>query len=277
MNRGQSSAEARPGRTRSHRSLLWLASLIFVLGSAISPNAAHTEQPVTIFAAASTTTAINEIAAVYEDLGLGAVRPVFAASSTLAKQIARGAPADLFLSANVAWMDYLEERDHLVASSRGDLLGNRLVLIALKERPLSIDIEAGFDLAGVLGGGRLAMGDPEHVPAGIYAKAALETLDAWDGLNGHTAHTANVRAAMALVERGAAAAGIVYASDAAISSKVATVGSFPSHSHPPIVYPLAIVTDQTRRAVTAFRDFLRGPEAQEIFARSGFQLLQPQS
>jgi len=247
-------------------------------GFTSAPAMADDSRPVTIFAAASTTNAIDEIAALYQAEGHGAVRPVFAGSSTLAKQIEHGAPADLFLSANVGWMDYLAEQGLLAPGSRSSLLGNTLVLIAPLDSALALEIGSGFALAAALGDGRLAIGDPEHVPAGIYAKAALQSLGVWDGVAPKAAQSANVRAALALVESGAAAAGIVYGSDAAISRKVRVVASFPPGSHPPIVYPLAVIAGHEEPAVARFHDFLLSPRAAEIFARHGFVPLaeQPQ-
>jgi len=247
------------------------AALLFGLGAA-RPRA----EDVTIFAAASTANAVNEVVERYaatlaEPVGNGlAVRPVFAASSTLAKQIAQGAPADLFLSASVAWMDYLEQRQAIAPASRIDLLGNRLVLISPADSPLTLTIEPGFPLAEALDGSRLAIGDPAHVPAGIYAKAALETLSVWPTVAGKTARAADVRAALVLVDRGEAAAGIVYQSDTAISRRVRVAGVFPQDSHPPITYPLALVAERPSPAVVRFYRFLRGPEARAIFRRHGF-------
>ena len=245
--------------------------------------AARSDEPatVTIFAAASTTNAINEISALYEATGAGKIRPVYAASSTLAKQIANGAPADLFLSANSAWMSFLVEQSALVPESHRVLIGNELVLIAPADSRLSLEVEPGFALAEAIGDGRLAIGDPAHVPADIYAKTALERLGIWQEVEGKTAVTANVRAALALVESGAAVAGIVYASDGMASDRVKTVGRFPAESHPPIGYPLALVArsvpGRDEAAVRAFYDFLQGPEAAAVFARHGFQRPAPES
>ncbi len=232
-------------------------------------------EEVTIFAAASTTNAVTDLANAFERRDSIGVRPVFAASSTLAKQIAHGAPADIFLSASPAWMDYLAARDRLAPGSRLELLSNRLVLIAPLDSELSLTIAPGFPLAEALGGGRLAIGDPAHVPAGIYAKAALQALEVWDAVGPRAAAAANVRAALALVERGAAAAGIVYATDAALSRRVRVVAAFPPESHPPIVYPLALVAGRDGAAATAFREFLQGPEAAGIFRSHGFVVAGP--
>lgn len=254
-----------------------------MLGLSATGSSAWADEPatVTIFAAVSTTNAINEISALYEATGAGKIRPVYAASSTLAKQIANGAPADLFLSANTAWMDFLVEQSALEPDSHRVLMGNQLVLIAPADSTLSLDVKPGFALAEAIGDGRLAIGDPAHVPAGIYAKTALQALGIWQEVAGKTAVTANVRAALALVESGAAVAGIVYASDGMASDRVKTVGRFPAESHPAIGYPLALVArsvpGRDDQAVRAFYDFLQGPEAAAVFVRHGFQRRAPES
>ena len=231
---------------------------------------------ITLFAAASTTDAVTEIAALYAAESGVEVRPVFAASSTLARQIVQGAPADLYLSANPRWMDHLEERALLAPGSRLDLLGNALILIAPAdsgaELGAEVEIAAGFDLAGLLDGRPLALADPDHVPAGIYAKAALTDLGVWPQATGRTAYAAHVRAALALVDRGEAGAGIVYASDAAIARKARVLGRFPAGSHPPIRYPLAMIAGRGSAAVAAFHAFLQGPEAARRFRARGFTL-----
>jgi len=264
------------GMTAPTRRSLGLAAAALALAIAL-PAAADDATPITIFAAASTSNAVNEIAALYEAEGHGAVRPVFAASSTLAKQIDQGAPADLFLSANVEWMDYLASRHLLEPGSRSDLLANRLVLVAPADSVWTLEIAPGFDLAGALGDGRLALGDPGHVPAGLYAKAALEALGIWDSVAAKTAHAANVRAALALVESGAVPAGIVYESDAVISRRTRVVARFPVDSHPPIVYPLAVIAGHRRPEVLRLRDFLNGDLAAEVFRRHGFIALAAQA
>ncbi len=251
-----------------------LAGLLLALWMAGNADPTRGEE-VTIFAAASTTNAVTDLANAFARRDSIGVRPVFAASSTLAKQIAHGAPADLFLSASPAWMDYLAARDLLAPGSRIDLLSNRLVLIAPLDSALTLEVTRGFPLAEKLGRSRLAIGDPAHVPAGIYAKAALETLGVWDAVGPRAAAAANVRAALALVERGAAAAGIVYATDAALSRRVRVVAAFPPESHPPIVYPLARVAGRDGAAAKAFYDFLQGAEAAGIFRDHGFVVAGP--
>ncbi|GAB4392520.1 MAG: molybdate ABC transporter substrate-binding protein [Kiloniellaceae bacterium] len=236
-----------------------------------TPAAAEDDgQPVTLFAAASATDAINEIAEAYAAKTGGSIRPVLAASSTLARQIAQGAPADLFLSANVTWMDHLAEQQMVLPDSRVSLLSNRLVLIAPADSDLRLRLAPGLDLGRLLGDGRLAVGDPAHVPAGLYARQALEALGLWEQVADKLAQASNVRAALALVDRGEAVAGIVYETDAAISPRVRIVDGFPLSASPKIIYPLAIVAGHDRPAVRAVYDFLRSDEATAIFSKHGF-------
>jgi len=247
-----------------------LAALSFFLLAAFAPARAGTAD-VTMFAAASTTEALGEIARDYEATGHGHIVVSFASSSTLAKQIENGAPADLYLSADEVWMDYLAQRHLIVPTSRIDYLGNTLVLIAPKESTLALTIAPGFPLAASLGDGRLAMGDPDHVPAGIYAKAALEKLGVWQAVMPKLARAEDVRGALAYVERGEAAAGIVYATDAA-RAQVRLVSAFPPDTYPPIRYPMALVAGHDTAAARAFYDHLRGPSARAVFERYGFTL-----
>jgi len=236
---------------------------------------------VTIFAAASTKDAVENLAKRFRAAGGGAVRTVFAASSTLAKQIAQGAPADLYLSADPAWMDQLAQRGAIDAASRVDLLGNCLVLIvpsdggAAPADPGELGAAAlGAFLDATLTDDRpLAIADPGHVPAGLYAEAALETLGLWQGLAERTARTADVRVALALVDRGEAPVGIVYRTDALISSRVRVVGWFPAASHPPIVYSLALVAAPASDAARRFYDLLRSVDSAAVFRSYGFRVL----
>ncbi|MGK6320650.1 molybdate ABC transporter substrate-binding protein [Sphingomonas sp. DT-204] len=202
----------------------------------------------------------------------GHARPTisFAASSALARQAVAGAPADLFVSADQEWMDTLQQRGLLVPGSRADFLGNRLVLVAPRSSRAAVRLGPGVDLAGALGRGRLAMADPDAVPAGRYGKAALMRLGAWRGVEGRVARAENVRAALALVERGAAAMGVVYATDAAASRAVRVVAVFPAASHPPIRYPIALLRSSRSPDARAFRAFLLSARGKAIFARYGF-------
>ncbi|WP_282609350.1 molybdate ABC transporter substrate-binding protein [Pelagibius sp. Alg239-R121] len=241
----------------------------------VSSHAGAPAKPVTLFAAASTTNAVTEIVQRYNAQNGPQVRTVFAASSTLAKQIANGAPADLFLSANQSWMDYLGEKSALKTGSEIPVLSNRLVLVTANGHSITEDlspavIERTLPLEKILGSSRLALGNPHHVPAGIYAKAALQNLDLWEPFKDKLAFSGSVRTALALVERGEAAAGIVYQTDALIASKLRVVGMFAEDSHPPIVYPLAIVANYGGRNTDAFYGFLQSPEALEVFERHGF-------
>ncbi|MDL2269750.1 molybdate ABC transporter substrate-binding protein [Desulfosarcina sp. OttesenSCG-928-G17] len=251
--------------------------MVAVLAMAVLPGSAMAASPeVTVFAAASTTTVLTELGDLYAKKGLGTMKPSFASSSTLAKQIESGAPADIFLSANVEWMDFLVEKNAIDKASRRDLLGNRLVLIAPATGPLkSVDIKPGVDFLALLGtDGRLSTGDPAHVPAGTYGKTAMEALGIWDSVKDRIAPMKDVRAALMLVERGEAPLGVVYATDAAITDKVRIVGTFPESSHPPIVYPIAAVASGNTEAAKAFITFLTSPEASTIFARYGFHVIE---
>jgi molybdate transport system substrate-binding protein len=235
---------------------------------------AAVEPEVVVFAAASTTNTITEIGERYAALNLGRIKASFASSSTLAKQIENGAPADIYLSANRKWMDYLEGKDLLAKGSRIDLLGNRIVLIAPVDSSIHpFEIGSGFSLIDRLGKtGRFSMGDPEHVPAGIYGKQALEYLGAWNDVKQRVAPMKDVRAALVLVERAEAPLGQVYATDAAISKKVRVVGTFPPKSHPLIVYPVAVVAGGKIDSAAGFIDFLKTPEARAIFVKLGFEV-----
>jgi molybdate transport system substrate-binding protein len=233
---------------------------------------AQTADPV-VFAAASLKNALDAIGDDWRrETGKHATIS-YAASSTLAKQIENGAPADLFISADRDWMDYLQQRKLIKSESRVDLLGNRLVLIAPKDSRVDLVIQPGFDLAGALGGGRLAMADPAAVPAGLYGKAALETLGAWASVANRVAAAENVRAALLLVARGEAPLGIVYQTDAAAEPGVRIIATFPPDTHPPIVYPMALTATSTNPDAPALAAYLRGPAARERFEAQGFTVL----
>jgi molybdate transport system substrate-binding protein len=227
-------------------------------------------QQLVVFAAASLKDALD--AAIVDYPGSAGIAATYASSSTLARQIEQGAPADLFISANPEWMDYLAERGLIRAGTRADLLGNRLALVAPAASERALAIAPGFDLAGALEGGRLAMGDPDHVPAGIYGKAALESLGVWDAVAPRLARADNVRAALALVARGEAPLGIVYTSDAAADPTVRVVGVFPPESHPPIIYPVAVTAASKHPDAALLVEFLKSPTAAAAFARFGFTL-----
>lgn len=199
-------------------------------------------------------------------------RPVlsFAASSALARQVEAGAKADLFVSADEEWMDHLQGKALLRAGTRARLTENRLVLVAPAASTLKLRIAPGFALGRALGSGLLALADPATVPAGRYGKAALERLGVWRDVVGRVVPAENVRAALALVERGAVPLGVVYATDARASGKVRVVGVFPASSHPPITYPVALLKASSHREAEAFRRFLISHEGRAILARRGF-------
>ena len=225
---------------------------------------------VTVFAAASLKNAMDEIAAAFERETGRAVTVSLAGSSALARQIRHGAPADIFISANPGWMDALERDGLIDPDSRFDLLKNSIVLIAHGRDAAPVDIVPGADIAGMLGEGRLAMTFVDAVPAGIYGKAALESLGIWKAVAPKVAQADNVRAALALVSSGEAPLGIVYATDAAADGNVTVVGAFPADSHPPIVYPAAAVAASRNPLGARFLAWLRGPAARKAFERQGF-------
>ncbi|KZP99771.1 molybdate ABC transporter substrate-binding protein [Klebsiella aerogenes] len=247
----------------------------FLTGAAltlcVSGHALAQDGKITVFAAASLTNAMQDIAQAYKKERHVEVVSSFASSSTLARQIEAGAPADLFISADQKWMDYAVDKKSIDTASRTTLLGNSLVVVAPKASDRSdIAINDKTDWVSLLQGGRLAVGDPDHVPAGIYAKEALQKLGAWETLSPKLAPAEDVRGALALVERNEASLGIVYGSDAVASKGVKVVGTFPEDSHKKVEYPLAIVDGHKNATVTAFYDYLKGPEASAIFKRYGF-------
>ena len=235
--------------------------------------AAAVAAPVTVFAAASLTDAMEAVGEAYTEATGAEVRFSFASSSTLARQIEAGAPADMYASANQRWMDHLQAQGLIAADTRVSPIANRLVLVApAGEAPADMTIAPGVDLARHLGeGGRLAVGDPAHVPAGLYAEEALTSLGLWETLAPRLARADDVRAALALVARGEVPLGIVYATDAAITADVEVVGTFPAESHTPITYPFAVVADADGPAVERLFAFLTGAEARAIFAGFGFE------
>jgi len=190
----------------------------------------------------------------------------------LARQIAEGAPADIFFAAHVGWMEYLDEKGLIAPGTRSDLLGNTLVIIAPRGEGFAVEPRKSFDLAGAFRG-RLAMGDPDHVPAGIYARQALEWLGWWPALAGRVAPAPHVRGALVYVERGECPVGIVYATDAKVSDRVEVLASLPVESHDPIVYPMAALSGRDTPAVRDLLRFYRSAEAAEVFARHGFAVV----
>jgi molybdate transport system substrate-binding protein len=246
-------------------------ALAFVVALAFAFPAAAANK-ITVFAAASLTDALNTINAAYTATAHVPVAASFASSSTLARQIEAGAPAQVFLSADSKWMDYLDKKGLIEPGTRRDVLGNQLALVAPADSQIgAVSIDRTFDWPRYLGPqGRLAVGDPDHVPAGIYAKEALTNLGAWPSLEPRLARAEDVRGALALVEHGDAPLGIVYVTDARVSQHVKIAGVFPADSHSPIVYPFAIVKGAATPEVQAYFRFLTGPDARTVFSRYGF-------
>ncbi|MDJ1160160.1 molybdate ABC transporter substrate-binding protein [Chelatococcus sp. SYSU_G07232] len=260
-----------------------LAALVaLVLGAALWPGppappavaqGSKEESELVILAAASMKNALDELNAAWEQETGRRARISYAASSALARQIEQGAPADVIISADLDWMDYLVQRGLIRADTRANRLGNRLVLIAPKESKAAVSLAPGVDLARLLGDGRLAMASTAAVPAGKYGKAALEKLGAWEGVKARVAEAENVRAALLLVSRGEAPLGIVYATDAAADPAVRVVATFPADTHPPIIYPVAQTTASSSLQAKAFLAFLNSPAARPVFERQGFTVL----
>jgi molybdate transport system substrate-binding protein len=249
------------------------AGCLAACGPEAEKQPAAPEAAVRVFAASSLTEVLKTIGDKYAAAGHPAPVLVFAASSELARQIEQGAEADMFISADEAWMDYLAERKLIEASTRKSLLTNKLVLIAPADRPFTVAIGPGMDLAGALKGGKLSIANPDSVPAGKYAKEALEKFGAWAAVDPVSARAENVRAALRFVETGEAAAGIVYATDAkAAGAAVVVVGEFPANSHTPITYPVAVAAGKGEGPARGFLDFLGSPEAKRAFESAGFGL-----
>jgi molybdate transport system substrate-binding protein len=250
-------------------------SIVVAAVVALAPCAGARAQPtaLTVFAAASLKNALDDANTAYRAKSNLKVVASYAASSALVRQIEQGAPADVFVSADTDWMDYAAQRKLIRAETRFDLLGNRLVLIAPKGSRLgAVAIGPGFDLAALAGGGRVVTGDVRAVPAGRYAKAALERLGVWQVAEPRLAMAENVRAALSLVARGEAGLGIVYETDAKAEPGVKVIGTFPEDIHPPIVYPAA-ATATARPTAREYLAFLRSPDAAAIFRRHGFTIL----
>ncbi|HYK26029.1 MAG TPA: molybdate ABC transporter substrate-binding protein [Steroidobacteraceae bacterium] len=266
----------------SNRRRLLASTLAAALAVAVGPSggasASPAEGPLLVFAAASLTNALNEIGPLYTRRAGKPVTFSFAASSTLARQIAAGAEADVFFSADMDWMDFLQSRHLVDSATRRNIVGNRLALISPSGSQVRLAIHKGFDLAGALGrSGRLAVGEPQSVPAGRYARDALGSLGVWPSVADRLIPSENVRAALSYVARGEAPLGIVYETDALIEPRVRIVGLFPPSSHPSIDYPAAVVAPahggppggRTAEA-NRFVRFLASPEAQQIFHKYGF-------
>lgn len=259
---------SRRSLSRRWRRVVLLAALLAMLPR--QPWAAQAAPAaIVVFGASSLTDALSLLGADYEKSGGGPVKLSFAASSALARQIENGAPADVFVSADLDWMDYLAERKLIAPATRRNLLGNRLVLIAQASNGITLKIAPGFALLQALKDGRLATGDPDSVPVGRYARAALTKLGVWDAVASRIVGAENVRAALAYVDRGEAPLGIVYETDARIDPGVRIVDTFPADSHPPILYPIAL-TATARAGAARFADYLRTPAAAAVFRKFGF-------
>ena len=263
-------------RLRPFAMIAFLAASLTLVLAGCSRETGQAEDralPPVVLAAASLQEALE--AAAQRWAAQGHVRPVlsFAASSALARQVESGAPADIFFSADEQWMDVLEGKGLLRNGTRAPLLGNSLVLIAPKNSTASVSLDHPAGFGAALGDSRLSLADPDAVPAGRYAKAALQQLGLWPAVAHRLARAENVRAALALVERGEAPLGIVYASDAAASNKVRVLVRFPRSSHPPIIYPVAVLNRAASPDAQGFRAFLSSDEALDIFRKHGFIVL----
>ena len=252
----------------------WMAGAMAALLSVATAGVRAAEPPtgVLVCAAASLANVLGDLDQAFTSRTGIRVTSSLAASSTLAKQIEAGAPADVYFSADLQWMDYLQQRGLLQAGSRHDVVGNSLVLIAPSSSSLRVSVGPRFDLSRLLGGGRLAVADPDSVPAGIYARAALEKLGVWSSVAPTLVRAENVRAALEYVARGDAPLGIVYRTDALVEKRVRIVGVFPADSHPPIVYPVAL-TRRSSGEAARYLAFITSADARPIFRKWGFEPL----
>ncbi len=246
------------------------ALLLIAVSLASTTARAQDDAGLTVFAAASLKEALDDAAAAYRKQTGVPVRVSYAASSALARQIEQGAPADVFFSADLEWMDYLQQRNRLDVATRRSLLGNRLVLIAPRASKAQVDLRRPATLLAALGDGRLAVGQTRTVPAGKYAKASLESLSLWNGVRPRLAESESVRAALMLVARGETPLGIVYASDAKAEPGVRVVATFPEDSHRPIVYPVAALRGARAAQAARFLQWLASPAADALFTKRGF-------
>ena len=249
-----------------------LLSATLFFGHAALAQAPDAKSPVIVFAAASLKNALDAISAAWQQESGQSAKISYAASSALAKQLEQDAPAHIFISADLDWMDYVEKKALIDTNSRSNLLGNALVLIAPKDSAAAIDLKQGADLGKLVGNGRLAVGNVDSVPAGKYAKAALEKLGLWPQVASKLAQAESVRAALLLVSRSEAALGIVYKTDAASDPNVKIVATFPADSHAPIIYPIALTTKATDVAKSFF-SYIKSPKAAPEFEAQGFAIL----
>jgi molybdate transport system substrate-binding protein len=250
-----------------------LIAVATIVALAAFASARAQEQTLTVFAAASLKNALDDVNAAFtKDTGLK-VTASYAASSALAKQLESGAPADVFISADLNWMDYSQAKNLIKADSRYNLLGNKLVLIAGKDSKLNdVKIDQGFDIAKLAGDGRIAVADVKAVPAGLYAKAALEKLGSWAAAEPKLAQAENVRATLAFVSRGETPIGIVYETDAKVDPAVKIIGYFPESSYPPVTYPAA-ATANAKPDAQKYLNYLKGSASKAVFEKYGFSVL----
>lgn len=247
-----------------------IGAALLCLTAVFAMTASVQAQTLTVYAAASMKDAMDDIVQQYQRSSGQKVVASYAASPALGKQIENGAPADVFISADLDWMDYLDQRKLLRTGTRANLLRNRLVLIAPADSKAQIELKPGAPLARLLGDGKLSMADPDSVPAGKYGRAALEKLGAWSGVEARVVRGDNVRTALLFVARGEVPLGIVYQTDAFVEKKVRIVAQFPADSHPPITYPVAVVAGSRHVQAVPFVNYLKSAEARAIFERYGF-------
>lgn len=239
-----------------------------------APQLLAAQEHITVFAAASLKNALDDTNAAFTKATGVKVTVSYAASSALAKQIEQGAPADIFISADLQWMDYVGERKLIKPDTRVNLLGNKLVLIAPADSKIAnVTIGQGFDIAKLAGSGRIAVADVSAVPAGRYAKTALEKFGAWAAAEPKLAQAENVRATLAFVARDETPVGIVYETDAKVEPKVKVIGTFPDSSYPPVIYPVAATATTTKQSASQYLLFLRSSAAKAIFEKYGFSFL----
>jgi molybdate transport system substrate-binding protein len=258
--------------SRVVRHLIRAVAGLLILGLVTAPRSASAEE-IVVFAAASLKDAFDHAVGMFQQQGGEKVSVSYAASSALAKQIESGAPADIFVSADLDWMDYLQQRNLIKPETRKNLLGNHLVLVAPAQSEVKVEIKPNFPLASLLGDGHLAMADPDAVPAGRYGKAALEKLGVWSSVENKVVRAENVRAALFFVSRREAPLGIVYQTDAAADKGVKIVGVFPEDTHPPIVYPIAVTTNSTNPDAGKLLSFLESPAAKKMYEQHGFVVM----
>ena len=274
-NKGWS--QPRGAQLERHLRLILAGLAVAILafpGDLLSEQNAPASAPAPIvFAAASMKTALDAVADAWNATSGKIVKISYGSSATLAKQIAQGAPADIFISADLEWMDYLEKDNLIRKETRRNRFGNKLVLIAPADSNINLEIAKGFDLAGAAGDGRIAVCLIDSCPAGIYAKEALESLGVYAAAEPKLAQTEHVRGALSLVARGEAALGIVYATDARADPAVKVIGTFPESSHSPIIYPVALVASSTNQDAAFFLSFLASQAATKIFVEQGFEIL----